>query len=160
MQIYLKYNKSIIIRYHTNSSTMNTIPLFCVTSQSPISNPSARCFSEQILLNHLEITEAFSTGMLPASFAHLSSAPRSGNRKNLRPFRQPVVSSLKLFRPPVASHMASGKNMLAIIAVFSLSTMATGLPLSASRCSPKRHCQNARAFPVRIFSNEENVSSL
>ena len=100
-----------------------------------MSSPSALAVSSEFRLSHIEMIEFRRVGMVFASLNHFSSAPRSGKRKILRPIRQRVVSSRRLFRPPVASHTASGKNMLAMMAVFSLSTIATGPLFPSSRCS-------------------------
>ena len=77
---------------------------------------------------------------------HSSVALRSGKRTTSRPRNTCMASLLKHpCIPPVASQMKSGMKRAATRAVFSLSTMATGLAdmaaeVSDSRCSPNRHC--------------------
>ena len=143
MRFYTREARDVspsLLHFHMKSCSLNRCTPSSVRSQSPMSSPSDLAVSSEFRLSQVDRTDVRRAGMQLAIFAHFSSAPRSGKRKILRPIRQRMVSSRRLFRPPVASHTASGKNILAMMAVFSLSTIATGLLFPVSRCSPKRHC--------------------
>lgn len=65
-----------------------------------------------------------------------------------RPLRTSTASLLKHpFMPPVANHTKSDMKWVAMMAVFSLSTMAIVLVvvLSVNRCSPKKHCRSVKS---------------
>ena len=109
-------------------------------SQSPISSPSSFCACVLCFISQVETLAFLRQGIASACMIHFVSAPKSGKRIISRPFKDCNFSPCRLFNPPVATQIASGKNRLAIIAVFSLSTMATGLSEHFIRCSPNRHC--------------------
>ena len=71
-----------------------------------------------------------------------------GTKTTSRPLRTSTASLLKHpFMPPVANHTKSDMKCVAMMAVFSLSTMAIVLVvvLSVNRCSPKKHCRSVKS---------------
>ena len=112
-----------------------------------MSSPRLRCSLVAILSSRSEhVARLHTDSSIGSRCLHSSVALRSGKRITSRPSNTCMASPLKHpCIPPVASQMKSGMKWAATSAVFSLSTMATGLAdmaaeLSDSRCSPNRHC--------------------
>ena len=113
-----------------------------ISRKSAMSRPLVFCSSVALSSKMLLMTTLLQTDCSNGIFDfHLSVAPRSGNRMMSRPpntltaiwLRQPCI-------PPVASQMKLGMKCDAIMAVFSLSTIATDIVgCCASKCSPKKH---------------------
>ena len=118
-----------------------------ISRKSAMSSPRLRCSSVAIFSSRSEqVTRLQIVSSIDSRCRHSSVALRSGKRITSRSFNTCMASLLKQpCIPPVASHTKSGMNRAATSAVFSLSTMATGLAdmaaeVSESRCSPNRHC--------------------
>ena len=112
-----------------------------------MSSPASRCASVAIFSSMSEqVARLQKDSSIGSRCLHSSVALRSGKRITSRPSNTFMASLLKHpCIPPVASQMKSGMKWAATSAVFSLSTMATGLEdmveeVSDSRCSPNRHC--------------------
>ena len=120
-----------------------------ISRKSAMSRPLVFCssvaLSSKILLTRTCLHIDCSNGSL---LFHLSVAPRSGTKTTSRPLRTSTASLLKHpFMPPVANHTKSDMKCVAMMAVFSLSTMAIVLVvvLSVNRCSPKKHCRSVKS---------------
>lgn len=97
-----------------------------ISRKSAMSRPLVFCssvaLSSKILLTRTCLHIDCSNGSL---LFHLSVAPRSGTKTTSRPLRTSTASLLKHpFMPPVANHTKSDMKCVAMMAVFSLSTMA------------------------------------
>ena len=105
-----------------------------ISRKSAMSRPLVFCssvaLSSKMLLTRTCLHIDCSNGSL---LFHLSVAPRSGTKTTSRPLRTSTASLLKHpFMPPAANHTKSDMKCVAMMAVFSLSTMAIVLFLVVS----------------------------
>ena len=122
-----------------------------------MSSPKLRCSSVAIFSSRSEqVTRLQIVSSIGSRCRHSSVALRSGEKDHFTFFQHLHGFAVETaVHSPVASHTKSGMNRAATSAVFSLSTMATGLAdmaaeVSESRCSPNRLPVEIRHFLYRM----------